>query len=79
MENKILLVDADFYKDIADELVRGAVRQLEEKILKYDRVSVPGALEIPLSNSHNISSKNRTIHIGLCRIRLCDPWGDISL
>ena len=42
MGNKILLVDADFYKDIADELVRGAVRQLEEKNLKYDRVSVPG-------------------------------------
>ena len=47
MENKILLVDADFYKDIADELVRGAVGQLEERNLKYDRVSVPGALEIP--------------------------------
>ena len=33
MENKILLVDADFYKDIADELVRGAVGQLEERNL----------------------------------------------
>jgi len=38
MENKILLVDADFYKDIADELVRGASRQLEEKNVKYENV-----------------------------------------
>ena len=37
MENKILLVDADFYKDIADELVRGAVGQLEERNLKYSK------------------------------------------
>ena len=47
MKDKILLVDADFYKDIADELVRGAINELEKKNLSYDRISVPGALEIP--------------------------------
>ena len=47
MKDKILLVDADFYKDIADELVRGAINELDKKNLSYDRISVTGALEIP--------------------------------
>ena len=47
MDKKILLVDADFYKDLSEELVRGAVAEIERQGLTYDRLSVPGALEIP--------------------------------
>ncbi|HEY8596078.1 MAG TPA: 6,7-dimethyl-8-ribityllumazine synthase [Devosiaceae bacterium] len=43
----ILVVDARFYKDISDELVRGALAVLESAGVEVDRVSVPGALEIP--------------------------------
>ncbi len=64
MENKILLVDADFYKDIADELVRGAIRQLQEKNLKYDRVSVPGALEIPPAIATISQEKSISRYVG---------------
>ena len=47
MMKKVLIVDANFYKDLADELVRGAVNELEKQQISYDRISVPGALEIP--------------------------------
>lgn len=43
----ILIVEARFYEDITDELARGAVAVLEEIGATYERVAVPGALEIP--------------------------------
>jgi 6,7-dimethyl-8-ribityllumazine synthase len=43
----LLIVEARFYEDIADELLSGAVAALETAGATYDRVSVPGALEIP--------------------------------
>jgi 6,7-dimethyl-8-ribityllumazine synthase len=44
---RILLVEARFYEDISDELLKGATRALEAAGAVYDRVSVPGSLEIP--------------------------------
>jgi 6,7-dimethyl-8-ribityllumazine synthase len=44
---RILVVEARFYDDIADELLKGATRVLDEAGVAYDRVSVPGSLEIP--------------------------------
>lgn len=43
----ILIVEARFYEDIADELVRGAVAAIEGVGGSYERVDVPGAFEIP--------------------------------
>jgi 6,7-dimethyl-8-ribityllumazine synthase len=43
----ILIVEARFYDNISDELLRGATRVLDEAGARYDRVTVPGALEIP--------------------------------
>ena len=43
----ILIVEARFYEDIADELVKGATRELETQGAKFERLSVPGAFEIP--------------------------------
>jgi 6,7-dimethyl-8-ribityllumazine synthase len=43
----LLIVEARFYEDIADELLSGAVAVLEGAGATFDRVSVPGALEIP--------------------------------
>ena len=47
MKKKVLIVDANFYEDLASELVRGAVAELEKMGISYERISVPGALEIP--------------------------------
>src|SRR5438105_7362064 len=44
---RILVVEARFYEDIADELLKGATGVLEAAGVVFDRVSVPGSLEIP--------------------------------
>ena len=43
----ILIVEARFYEDIADELVRGAEVALKKAGAGWERLSVPGAFEIP--------------------------------
>ncbi|MCB1465407.1 MAG: 6,7-dimethyl-8-ribityllumazine synthase [Nitratireductor sp.] len=43
----LLIVEARFYEDLADELLAGAVKALERAGATFDRVTVPGALEIP--------------------------------
>ena len=43
----VLVVEARFYEDMANELFRGAELALKAAGATYDRVSVPGALEIP--------------------------------
>jgi 6,7-dimethyl-8-ribityllumazine synthase len=43
----LLIIEARFYDDLADELLRGAVGALERAGATYERVTVPGALEIP--------------------------------
>ena len=47
MSARILIVEARFYDDIADALLAGARRVLEAEAAVFDRVSVPGSLEIP--------------------------------
>ncbi len=42
----VLIIEARFYDDIANELARGAVAELEGAGIAYERVAVPGALEI---------------------------------
>ena len=44
---RILVVEARFYDDIADELLKGATRVLDAAGAVFERVSVPGSLEIP--------------------------------
>ena len=44
---RILVVEARFYDDIADLLLRGARRVLKDAGAAFDLVTVPGALEIP--------------------------------
>ena len=44
---RMLIVEARFYDDIADALLAGATRALEQAGAVFDRLSVPGSLEIP--------------------------------
>ncbi len=43
----ILIIEGRFYEQIADELVAGAIAEIEAVGATYERVVVPGALEIP--------------------------------
>ena len=43
----VLIIEARFYEDIANELGAGAVAELEARGASFDRLAVPGALEIP--------------------------------
>jgi 6,7-dimethyl-8-ribityllumazine synthase len=43
---RILIVEARFYEDIADALLKGAVQALEQAGAASERISVPGSLEV---------------------------------
>ncbi|HEX3652745.1 MAG TPA: 6,7-dimethyl-8-ribityllumazine synthase [Rhizomicrobium sp.] len=47
MSPRILIVEARFYKHISDALLGGASAALESAGASFERVTVPGALEIP--------------------------------
>jgi 6,7-dimethyl-8-ribityllumazine synthase len=44
---RILVVESRFYEDISDALLAGATRVLEAAQVSFERVTVPGSLEIP--------------------------------
>jgi 6,7-dimethyl-8-ribityllumazine synthase len=44
---RILIVEARFYDKIAEALLAGAMRALDEAGARVERISVPGSLEIP--------------------------------
>lgn len=44
---RVLIVEARFYDDIQDALLEGAVAELRSSGVRYNVVTVPGALEIP--------------------------------
>lgn len=46
-EAHILIIEARFYEDLADELARGAIAAIEARGATWERVAVPGVLEIP--------------------------------
>jgi 6,7-dimethyl-8-ribityllumazine synthase len=44
---KLLIVVAPFYRDIADNLIAGAVAEIGATGATYEIAEVPGALELP--------------------------------
>src|SRR5437016_1554229 len=57
--SRILVVEARFYDDIADALLAGARRVLEAEGVAFDRVSVPGSLEIPAAIAMALDAAER--------------------
>jgi 6,7-dimethyl-8-ribityllumazine synthase len=46
---RILIIEANYYQEIADLLAAGAIAEIEAAGATFERVAVPGALEIPLA------------------------------
>lgn len=56
---RILVVEARFYDDIADAMLAGAKRALDEAGAKWDRLTVPGSLEIPAAIAIAVEAAER--------------------
>ncbi len=56
MSKKILIVEARFYEDMADALAEGAIAVLDAAGLAYERVAVPGVLEVPVAIKYAAAS-----------------------
>jgi 6,7-dimethyl-8-ribityllumazine synthase len=57
---RVLIVEARYYNDIADALLAGAMKVLDEAGAHVERISVPGSLEIPIA----IAMATDTAHWG---------------
>jgi 6,7-dimethyl-8-ribityllumazine synthase len=56
---RMLVVEARFYEDIADALLQGATRALQQAGATFDRVTVPGSLEIPAAIAIAVEAAER--------------------
>lgn len=67
---KLLIVVSPYYKDIADNMVAGAIAEIEACGGRYECVEVPGALEIPTAISIAGKTSNFDGYVALgCVIR----------
>ncbi len=53
---RILIIEARYYQNIGELLEAGAIAELEAAHASYERIVVPGALEIPLALSQAVKA-----------------------
>ena len=64
MKNKILIVSANYYKDISKNLELGATDTLRENGYEYEVINAPGCFEIPYLIKKNIDNFKGFISLG---------------
>ena len=64
MNNKILIVSANYYKEISKNLELGAINTLKENGYEYEIINAPGCFEIPYLIKKNIDNFNGFISLG---------------
>ena len=64
MNNKILIVSANYYKEISRNLELGASNTLKEKRYEYEVINAPGCFEIPYLIKKNINDFKGFISLG---------------
>ena len=74
MKKKILIVVANYYKNIADSLLNSAKNKIKTKC-SIKVINVPGAFEIPVTISKNLNKFNGFIALG-CVIKGQTPHFD---
>ena len=64
MNNKILIVSANYYKEISKDLELGATNTLKENHYEYEIINAPGCFEIPYLIKKNINNFRGFISLG---------------
>ena len=64
MNNKILIVSANYYKEISKNLELGATNTLKENGYEYEVINAPGCFEIPYLIKKNIDFFKGFISLG---------------
>ena len=75
MKHKILIVSANYYRNISKNLVYDAKLTLDKSKVKYDKTDVPGVFEIPVAIAKNIKKYAGFIALG-CVIKGKTPHFD---
>ncbi len=63
MKPNILIITANFYKDISSDLSAGAIVEVKAKA-KFKKIVVPGVFEIPVIIARNIKKYDAFIALG---------------
>ncbi len=70
LKARLLILEARFYAGLCDELVKGAIAAIEHGGATWDRVAVPGALELPGAIAMAENSKRYDGYVALgCVLR----------
>ena len=74
MKNKVLIIQANYYKDISTSLLKSAKNELKN-FAKINVISVPGVFEIPVVISKNLKKYDGFVALG-CVIKGQTPHFD---
>ena len=73
---KILIVNANYYKNISEKLVFSSKKKLQKKKFKVNIIDVPGVYEIPIAIRKNIKRFDGFVALG-CVIKGQTPHFDL--
>ena len=74
MKNKVLIIQANYYKEISNSLLKSAKNELKN-FAKINVISVPGVFEIPVVISKNLKKYDGFVALG-CVIKGQTPHFD---
>ena len=64
MKYKILIVSANYYKDISKNLIRDAASTLDKANIKHETIFAPGVFEIPVVVAKKIKKYDGFVALG---------------